>query len=189
MQSSIFDRIYLEEALWAQVINNQLLLVINKIIAKIEAFYTHCILGGQGNTIIVRPIQGENAYKLRLSNGTRLPFKICEEEQKLCLTLGQILSHDEGILIHSLEYDFNPDREYQINPRTLSRDIQTTPYKFDHIARIWQLQDEERILNHAQADIRRALNKAQQDFLDKPGPILLKGTAGSGKTLSTGQKL
>ncbi|MGI0479151.1 hypothetical protein ACN4EE_00005 [Geminocystis sp. CENA526] len=185
MRNHCFKHIFLEEKLYQYIYREQQYNFIEKLVEKIEVFYLNSLKRGKSYSNIIRSVQGKNIYKIRYSPSERLPFKIYENDDlELCLILGNIQNHEEGIKLHQREYKFTESQELIENDLTNTEDIFLSPYEyeFSYIGRIWSQEEEQRLQQNVKAELLRVLNKAQQSFLEQSGPILLRGTAGSGKT-------
>lgn len=181
----IFDQVLLEEDLWLQLTQRGLKYIITQKLRQIETFYVETLLNGKSFSRNIRSIQGNGCYKIRYDHSQRIPFRISEQEGKTRLQLGKILSHQEGEQLHNEEYVFGNEITLTIpdsnQPETQHHHQPSCPY-FSPIGRQLLPEDEQRIMDNTDADLRRILNQAQNQFLHEQGPILLKGTAGSGKT-------
>ncbi len=108
--------------------------------------------------------------------------------------LSKILSHRQGEEVHTkgykideklIQYTKIEDVFNEINNIKISSiEVYNNPSNYIHspISRIWSSEDEKRLLNNVDADLKIALNKTQEKFLNKDGPLLIRGAAGSGKT-------
>ncbi len=176
-----FQHIFLEDALWQQLSSLRLSRDLKNLITKIEGFYENSILDGHGHSENISSIDG--GYKIRFRGGDRIPFKIYHQNEELCLILGRIHNHHEGSQLHERGgYQFTADVEFDLQDNNIGVIEKSACNHFSQITRIWTPEDQERIINNAEAELRLVLNQAQKTFIDKPGPLLLKGTAGSGKT-------
>ena len=184
MMETIFDQVWLEEALWEELSQRGLKYILKEKVRQIETFYVETILNGQGSTSNIRSVKGNGFYKIRYDYSRRIPFRISEVEGNTRLELGKIMSHQEGEQLHKEEYVFR--QEITVNFTNQSQETtenqQLACPHFFSIGRQLLPEDEQRIIDNADADLRRILNQAQNQFLQEQGPILLKGTAGSGKT-------
>lgn len=184
-----FQEVKIEEELWLLLKAGRFEQKIAKLVEIISNYYYNSILGGKDSTHIIKKVAGE-CYKIRLSQAYRLAFKITEENGKSFLWLSKILTHSQGNQLHKQGYQFLEGELLNYAPlrEVLESDsfLDITPhhesFAFSTINRVWSPEEEKRLLRNVNCDLRRALNKAQETFLNEEGPILLKGAAGSGKT-------
>lgn len=183
----IFDHVFVEESLWLHLSNNGAKYLLTEKVRHIEQYYVETILNGRGYSENIRSIKGNGFYKIRLNYSQRIPFRIYDNEAgETCLHLGNILSHQEGEALHTEGYSFG-DETSELDLQDAFAEIESLNIDddysyFSEISRHLSTEDQERIINNADAELKRVLNKAQNDFLQESGPLLLKGTAGSGKT-------
>jgi len=184
-----FQEVKIEEELWLLLKAGRFEQKIAKLVEIISNYYYNSILGGKNSPDIIKKVAGK-CYKIRLNQAHRLAFKITEENGKSFLWLSKILTHAQGDQLHTQAYPFSGDKLVNYAPLTeflesLS-DVDITPhygqFTFSTINRVWSTEEEKRLLRNVNCDLKRALNKAQETFLNEEGPILLKGAAGSGKT-------
>ena len=188
-----FDEVKIEEALWLAMKKNDLTHKINHLIEKIDYCYWNSIFSGKYNNKEIKSL-GNNFYKIRLNKSYRMVFKVETENSRKILILSKILSHKEGEEVH--EKGFNIDENLiqyakiedvfdEINNIEISGvEVYNNPsnYTDSPINRIWSPEDEKRLLNNVNADLKIALNQTQEKFINKDGPLLIRGAAGSGKT-------
>jgi len=179
----VFDEVYIENSTWLSIstcsaFRNRL----DKLIEIISEHYLNPASIGKQIRLI-----GGNQWKIRLNSDLRLPYEIRKENQKLLLIIGRVLTHDEGSQLHQEEYIF-PDMEEMINifnSEQFAENVEENSYFKGGqmpLYREWNLFHHQRLLENDNSDLPWVLHDEQKKYCQLPGPILLKGNAGSGKT-------
>jgi hypothetical protein len=189
--NNIFDRIEIEDSVWKQIKQEHLQSLIENLVKIIEHFYVNSILNGDSfNSRNIRSAKGKHTYKIRVSKADRIAFRITTDKDNTILTISRIFDHAEGERLHKKIHKFKrlvnlevlKLTESSINQEDIleipNSDFYNSPFK-----RVWSYQDVQRFLKREDAELMWMLSDEQNSYLNKDGPILLKGTAGSGKTL------
>jgi len=130
-------------------------------------------------------------YKFRLSNGYRCLYKYQNENRIFPLepeiVLLEVVKHDDqGKEARRLDgLDINPD-DYELSASNSNEEIFEDNEKYYRYIPVQSSINTETLLQRmSEADNRflYSLQGIQDEVLDAPGPILLMGSAGSGKTL------
>lgn len=156
-----------------------------KIIEKIEAFVEKNELAGHYTRQL---FAGQRLYKTRLNHSDRLIYSVQGqfESNNLIIKLLQVGNHDFGDKAHheknkltnqALSCDFLDDWNHITDTET-----QYMPAIASRIYVYLQQEDGLRFTNNSDADLWWQLDEQQQTIRDKQGPIILRGSAGSGKT-------
>ncbi|MCF7805118.1 MAG: UvrD-helicase domain-containing protein [Candidatus Marinimicrobia bacterium] len=187
-KGSLFDEVRILDESWERIKNHHRLKArLDVLIKWIEYFYSN-------NQIIINPTIRKvdtTHYKIRLVDGLRIPFSFIENNngKGVILVFWEILTHEEGVAIHGTGYqppDLSkthplPD-EWGIKNLAIEKNEDMVDIPKYPLTRVWYPEDQERLKSNKDADLRWNLHEEQEKYVQRQGPILLKGSAGSGKT-------
>lgn len=185
---SIFDEVLIHEEAWAWLQrHSELRSRMSTLVRTVEHFYAN---DQRIHSVTIRRID-EKHYKIRLTKSLRIPFSFSElDDGSVRLTFWKVLTHDEGERIHETGVPEVSDDELvelpsDFSPRHLAIEYpEPAPERTasEPLYRVWHLKDEVRLAEDYDADLPWLLSPEQQAYTEQPGPLLLKGSAGSGKT-------
>ncbi|MBO9539018.1 AAA family ATPase [bacterium] len=127
---------------------------------------------------------GDGLYKMRLTEALRIPFFFTEGPQGLALHFGDIGSHDAGEVWHRVAPVVEIAEALHVAPSPIAIEFDA-PLVSDRpwpVRRVWDPAWDERRRRDPEAGLLLDLDEAQRAIAMRPGPVLLKGGAGSGKT-------
>ncbi|MBD2654602.1 UvrD-helicase domain-containing protein [Synechocystis sp. FACHB-383] len=179
----IFDGVYIENSTWLSILEcpafkNRL----DKLVEIISEHYVNpSSIGKQ-----IRHISG-NQWKIRLNSHLRLAYEIRSNNQGYLLIIGRVLTHEEGNQLHQEKYIFPSIEEMMhiFDNEKFAENVEENSYieeKQTPLYREWNLFHHQRLLENENSDLPWVLHNEQQKYCTLPGPVLLKGNAGSGKT-------
>lgn len=197
---SVFDQVVISANGWGFFMKNpQLKRRLKGLLERITYFYIHnqCIYDDQIR-LIDRSISCFK-YKARLGDFWRIPFCFVKEKNQVFLVLGDVLRHDEAEMLHQsggrvLREALDPldlekmlgdweqlDKDYLQDP-SCEESIVDIDSNYIHAYRSASWDFISRLNDNLDADLPWNLHPDQRNFCEMQGPILLKGSAGSGKT-------
>ena len=186
--ATLFDEIQIHDDVWAWFQRHPTLRPrVSSLVQTIEHFYAN---DQRLHSNRIRKVDGDH-YKIRLTKSLRLAFALSERDGRVRLTFRAVLTHDEGVAVH--DHGLTPAADDDLRdlpadwgPRDLAvevgDDLDATTAPYVPLFRVWNAKDEARLAADHQADLRWRLSPEQAAFRDVRGPLLLKGSAGSGKT-------
>lgn len=185
----LFDDVRIHEEAWERIQpHRKLRSRLDTLIRLVEYFYAS---DQRIHNSTIRKVD-DTHYKIRLLEGLRIPFSFheTEDENEITLIFWEVLSHEEGEAIHETGYqapDLSkthplPD-DWGIDKLEIEKnDERGRDYPYAPLYRVWQPADQKRLEAKADADLRWKLSPEQEQYCEQTGPLLLKGSAGSGKT-------
>ena len=189
LSGCLFDDIRIHEEAWERIQPHpKLKSRLDTLIRLVEHFYAN---DQRIHNSTIRKVDDVH-YKIRLLEGLRIPFSFheAEDENDITLIFWEVLSHEEGEAIHETGYqapDLSkthplPD-DWGIDKLGIEKsDEHGRDYPYAPLYRVWQPADQKRLEAKADADLRWKLSREQEQYCKQNGPLLLKGSAGSGKT-------
>lgn len=189
LSECLFDEVRIHEKAWERIQQHRNLRSrLDTLIRLAEYFYAS---DQRIHNSTIRKVD-DTHYKIRLLGGLRIPFSFHESKEgnEITLIFWEILSHDEGEAIHGTGYqapDLSkthplPD-DWGIDTLEVEKnDENGRDYPYAPLYRVWQPQDQKRLEVKGDADLRWKLSPEQKQYCEQNGPLLLKGSAGSGKT-------
>jgi hypothetical protein len=189
LSDCFFDDVRIHEEAWKRIQpHRKLRSRLDTLIRLVEYFYAS---DQRIHNSTIRKVD-DTHYKIRLLEGLRIPFSFheAEDENEITLIFWEVLSHEEGEAIHETGYqapDLSkthplPD-DWGIDKLEIEKnDERGRDYPYAPLYRVWQPADQKRLEAKADADLRWKLSPEQEQYCEQNGPLLLKGSAGSGKT-------
>ncbi|MBC7545571.1 MAG: UvrD-helicase domain-containing protein [Candidatus Sericytochromatia bacterium] len=126
----------------------------------------------------------EGLYKIRVDHARRIPFYFAHEAGDLVLHFGDIGSHEAGVAWHRVIPDWDLGQSVTVDrePVEIEYTADLAGAHAGWISRIWDPRWEERARRNPDAQLELEPDSFQQRLAGLPGPLLLRGGAGSGKT-------
>ena len=182
--SGEFSDILISENAWKIIRQSKSLRKrLNTIVSQIEYYF----IKHTSNTKKIQKVKSD-LFKIYWDRSSRILFSIKHhrlgEERKSTLLLSDILSHDEGVAVHTEGYEIDGKHLTSIIDKRkfrISNPIDDNRDRIANLWRLWRVEDTLR-LSKDDADLQWWLDDEQKRIKDSIGPILLKGSAGSGKT-------
>jgi len=189
LSDCLFDDVRIHEQAWERIQpHRKLRSRLDTLIRLVEYFYAS---DQRIHDSTIRKVDDAH-YKIRLLEGLRIPFSFHEAKSgdEVTLIFWEVLSHEEGEAIHETGYqapDLSkthplPDdwgiKELEIE----ENDASSRDHPYAPLYRVWRPADQKRLEADAKADLRWKLSPEQEEYCHQAGPLLLKGSAGSGKT-------
>lgn len=127
---------------------------------------------------------GDGLYKMRFTEALRIPFFFSVSPAGVALHFGDIGSHEAGEVWHRVPPVVEIAEALEVAPEPILIEF-AEPLRSQRpwpIRRVWDPSWDERRRREPDAGLLLDLDEAQREIATRPGPVLLKGGAGSGKT-------
>lgn len=178
-------KVLIEESVYLWIKKNKRKARLGTIINKINDFV---INGEKASTREQKLFAGQRIYKTRFNDGQRLIYSVKGrlEQQNVVVRLLQIGDHDSGDSAYkNREQLVNQPLSWEFMEHWDSNTDLSDPPAGVVLSRCyaWHQEDDGlRLEQNSSADLWWLLDEAQDELKGKSGPIILRGTAGSGKT-------
>lgn len=140
------------------------------------------------NSQIRQIVSGHKLYKIRINKSDRLLFSINGTDENLSLKIHMIGNHQQGEIAHNsfeklLEQNDSNFLDWPIEIDRIESEKEISKFNAKrHLYYRWQDIDRDRIAINSTAKLWWQLDSEQEKISQMCGPVILKGSAGSGKT-------
>lgn len=126
----------------------------------------------------------DGLYKMRLTQGLRIPFFFEQRLGGVALHFGEIGNHAQGEEWHVLPPRWRVEEAVNVSllPEAIEYVAPLCQQQPSWVKRVWDPAWPERARLHPELDLHLHLDDDQWAIASCPGPILLRGSAGCGKT-------
>ncbi len=181
--NGFFDNIYIHDNLWEYIKTKEKLKKrLSYLINRIEFNYLN-----ENHVQKKNAKRLKNSYKIYWNDKFRLLYDINNQDNIITVRLYEIVNHTHGEILHKHNYNKQLDdmldiSEFKDDSIYIEETIDDHEEKIYYpLFREWTPLDEEYLVD-TRADLPWMLVPEQKNIVGIKGPVLLKGSAGSGKT-------